>query len=148
MKEYIFDLYFRVKYFLSTLKNLCKWNKLLYDIYMNEPDEFKIIYRTDLAAFKMVERRLLAEYKYFESVGLVFGNTYQNIRNLKIAKKLLDEIISEDYITENINFNNFSRFTKIEDIEHRENLQSYLRELKVKNLYNKIRSEQLDFLWI
>ena len=148
MKEYIFDLYFRVKYFLSTLKNLCKWNKLLYDIYMNEPDEFKIIYRTDLAAFKMVERRLLAEYKYFESVGLVFGNTYQNIRNLKIAKKLLDEIISEDYITENINFNNFSRFTKIEDIEHSENLQSYLRELKVKNLYNKIRSEQLDFLWV
>ena len=148
MKDYIFDLYFRAKYFLSTLKNLCKWNKLLYDIYMNEPDEFKIIYRTDLAAFKMVERRLLAEYKYFESVGLVFGNTYQNIRNLKIAKKLLDEIISEDYITENINFNNFSRFTKIEDIEHIENLQSYLRELKVKNLYNKIRSEQLDFLWI
>ena len=148
MKEYIIDLYFSAKHFLSTLKNLCKWNILLYDIYMNEPDEFKIVYRTDLAAFKMAERRLLTEYKYYESEGISFGTTEQNIRNLKIVKKLLKEIISEDYITENINFNNSSRFTKIEGIENNETLQSYLRELKVKNLYNKIRSEQLDFLWV
>lgn len=150
MKEYIFDLYFKVKYFLSTLKNLCKWNKLLYDIYMNEPDEFKIIYRTDLASFKFIERKLNEYYNMFSEEGWSLESEIANRRALKVLQKLLVEIINEDYCDKKVNTSNMHRFLSDDYSKLEKNdvfLQTRLREEKVKHLYNKIRTERLDYFW-
>lgn len=150
MKEFVLDMYYRVKQLFNTIGHLYKWNKMLYDIYMNEADEFLIAYKTDLASFKFIERKLNEYYNMFIEAGWSLESEIANRRALKVLQKLLVEIINEDYCDKKVNTSNMHRFLS-DDYSKLEKddvfLQTRLREEKVKHLYNKIRTERLDYLW-
>lgn len=150
MKEFVLDMYYRVKQLFNTIGHLYKWNKMLYDIYMNEADEFLIAYKTDLASFKFIERKLNEYYNMFIEAGWSLESEISNRRALKVLQKLLVEIINEDYCDKKVNTSNMYRFLS-DDYSKLEKddvfLQTRLREEKVKHLYNKIRTERLDYFW-
>lgn len=150
MKEIALDLYYRVKQLFNTVGHLYEWNKMLYDIYMNEADEFLIAYKTDLLSFKYIERNLDEYYKIFNSDGWSFSSEIANRRALKVLQKLLKEIISENYKDKKVNTSNMYRFLSDDYSKFEKDdafLHTRLREEKVKHLYNKIRTERLDYFW-
>lgn len=151
MIDFLYNTLDKIKYFFYTIKDLFKWNILLYKIYMFEPDEFMIIYKTDLAGFKYISEWLNEHYEFLNKNGLSTGDQESIKRDLKVLQNLLNEIINNDHSDKNVNTRNFHRFLNkdfgIEYLNNNNYLKKYLREQKVKHLYNKIRSEKLEHFW-